>query len=166
MNYLNKYRKIETEGATYTGFFYEVVNKTLDDEAKNFHQKHEGGGRMLRPDSRVDHIMDGKNVAAVKWKSRFHDPYQQVDYSAFYMGVTGTIEYKNTNGFLSADQHPLIMINYISLIIYSVFLMYWITHMSRYYFILIQLHWMILIVLVSAFFQSLLAIVYYSWRNH
>ena len=36
---MNKYRKIETEGVTYTGFFYEVVNRTLfDDEAKKFHQ--------------------------------------------------------------------------------------------------------------------------------
>jgi len=84
-----------------------------------------------------DKIMDSKNVAVVKWKSRIHDPYQQIDYSAFVMGVTGTIEYKNTNGFLSADQHPLIMINYISFIIYAVFLMYWISYMARYYSILI-----------------------------
>ena len=88
---------------TYTGFFYEVVNKTLfDDEAKLFHENRlkGNGGRMLKIH---DHIMDSKNVKAVKWRSRIHDPYQQIDYHAFKMGVTGTIEYKNTNGFLSAD---------------------------------------------------------------
>ena len=112
-----------------------MVNRTtIDDEAKEFHNERVNGGRMLKIH---DHVMDSKNVQAVKWKSRIHDPYQQVDYHAFRMSVTGTIEYKNTHGFLSADQHPLIMINYASFIVYCVFLMYWISQLARWYHLLI-----------------------------
>lgn len=169
MHYLNKFTKIQNEGVTYTGFFYEVVNSTvIEDEVSDFHRDRvkKGGNGSTRVLGTHHHIMDSKNANAVKWKSRIHDPYQAYDYHAFRMGVTGTIEYKNTHGFLSADQHPLIMINYISFIVYCVFLMYWISQLARWYHVLIQLHWMVLIVLISAFFQTLMSIVYYSWRNN
>ena len=34
------------------------------------------------------------------------------------------------------------------------------------YHFLIKLHYMVLIVIISAFFESLLSIIYYNWRNN
>ena len=49
------------------------------------------------------------------------------DYSDFRLSITGKIEYKNTDGYLSADLHSFLIINYGAFIVYSVFNLYWIT---------------------------------------
>lgn len=103
---------------------------------------------------------------AVVHKKR-HAPFEQQDPNELLprLIVTGSVLYKNTNGYLTADQVPFIGIYQFLTISYIMMFIVWVYYLHRFRDTLIDIHQMIVTVLFFALLECLLNLTMYYYRN-
>jgi hypothetical protein len=107
------------EGVYYTYFVYEVMNSQNEpnSDPNNTH------GRSLKIH---DHVLDNESHTHYMNKPILQDPYQNGYKNEKHVVVRGTIAYKNTRGYLSADVKNFKGWSLLFVFIYGALAIYWI----------------------------------------
>jgi hypothetical protein len=94
-------------------------------------------------------------------KPMFADPYQNGYKNEKHVVVRGTISYKNTSGYLSADVKNFKGWSMLFVFLYGALLIYWITTIVKNQHQIIALQWFILAILAAIFFKNCLTWLFY-----
>jgi len=98
-------------------------------------------------------------------KPILQDPYQNGYKNEKHVVVRGTIAYKNTGGYLSADVKNFKGWSLLFVFVYGALVIYWINTIVKNQHSIIALQWYILAILMAVFFKNCLTFIYYFHQD-
>lgn len=98
-------------------------------------------------------------------KKFLHDPYQNKFMEQPRLIITGTITFKNTHGYLSAQLYQNIELNSWFLTIFAITCVFWSFLLYLYRSKLLPIHYMVSAVLFACLFESMFTLMFYSNEN-
>jgi len=119
-----------------------------------------GGKRMLR--SHFYYKNHGHHAPDRKF---LNDPYQSEYSKQPRLIVTGSITFKNTHGFLSAQQYKNIEINMWFFVTFTILSALWSLDLYRKRDKILPIHYLVSVVLYASWFESLFTWMFYSYEN-
>lgn len=81
------------------------------------------------------------------------------------MILSGTVKFRNTHGYLSAEKYPNIHYNTVFLVIFTFLCGIWTLGMYKYKERTVPIHYMVAIVLYACWFESMFNLIYYKNVN-
>jgi hypothetical protein len=79
--------------------------------------------------------------------------------------IKGTVKFRNTHGYLSAQKYPNIQYNAYFLALFTCLCFVWTLGMHEYKNKIVAIHWMVAVVLYACWFESLFNLIYYKSMN-
>lgn len=83
-----------------------------------------------------------------------------------HLVITGTIKYKNTDGYLNAEYHAYLTFHPVMIIFNLILLIFWVQKMKKFQDHLINLHYYVLAVISLSFLQCFFSSLVFYNHNH
>jgi len=185
----NNTAAVKREGVYYLSYIYEEMtsdklatekenedkNKDYESLDKNLKYEHmttlslKGGRRALKiHDGTTTNKAFNVGYEELKKKNKVvhvHRDGQSDQYMKKHMIISGTISFRNTHGYLSAQDYDNIQYNAIFLAVFVFLAFMWTLGVWRYKDRAVPIHYMIMVVLYACIAESLFKLIYYKTNN-